>query len=165
MHDLTKLKPQQWRAYLRHFYGEWPSIDEVVHIRRRNGVEPKWNAWSVKQSFDLAWNDHQKSERHHWQYWVLIEDDKPTPRALEMPYKTIKHMVADWIGATKAAGSDEPIEATQHWYLDRRYKIVLHARSRATVEYLLRLYTDMVAGDQVALAHYRKLETFYREKK
>ena len=37
-------------------------------------------------SFDSAWLLHQKRNAHHWQYWVLLEDEGNT-KALEMDDK------------------------------------------------------------------------------
>lgn len=52
-------------------------------------------------AFDTAWLHHQKHNPHHWQYWVLIQDFKPT-KALPMPTPFVREMVADWMGAGRA---------------------------------------------------------------
>jgi hypothetical protein len=50
---------------------------------------------SVKRKFDSAWNIHQKRNKHHWQYWVLIMDNGSI-EALDIPEKYIKEMLCDW---------------------------------------------------------------------
>lgn len=50
---------------------------------------------TVKVQFDLARNYHQKRNKHHWQYWVLIMDSGEV-KALDMPEKYIKEMLCDW---------------------------------------------------------------------
>jgi hypothetical protein len=159
LHDWSKFIPWIYRAYRRWFYGDWPSSDDAIALGRvRPGSLPKWVEWTVKESFDRARCRHQKLERHHWQFWLLVEDDRPVPRALEMPYKDVKSMVANWLGAARVRHAKEmAIGEVRHWYLERRYKLVLHPKTRATVEYLLNVFSDIVGGDHVALDHWKAL--------
>ena len=162
-HDWSKFIPWVYKAYRRWFYGEWLSTDEALLLSRAGHPLPEWIEPNVKNVYDQAWNLHQKLEAHHWQRWILIEDDRPMPRALEMPYKVVKHMVANWLGAGRMRTSrDEVVAECRGWYLERRYKLILHSRTRATVEHLLDLYTDIVAGDDVARTHWERLRN-YRE--
>ncbi len=52
IHDWTKFLPSEWSPYVEYFYGD-----------------------GGKGAFDVAWNHHQKRNPHHWQYWLLREDN------------------------------------------------------------------------------------------
>jgi len=82
------------------------------------------NDWSSKEEspeFDRAWLLHQKRNKHHWQYWILIKDDGKT-KLLEMPLKYRKEMLCDWRGAGKAQGYGDN---TKEWYKKNEKKIKL----------------------------------------
>jgi hypothetical protein len=53
-----------------------------------------------------------------------------TPVALDMPMNARKEMLADWIGAGRAAGKSN----TRAWYLSQRNDITLHPNTRAWIE-------------------------------
>lgn len=62
LHDWTKFLPVEWGSYARAFY------------------QPDGKGWyKPDPAFFVAWNHHQKHNRHHWQYWLL---------ALDQPAKT-----------------------------------------------------------------------------
>ena len=84
MHDLSKFLPSEWFAYAECFHGEDSS---------RRYLET--------EAFNVAWNSHQKRNKHHHQYWTLIKDESDII-SLEMPEKYAREMVADWVGAGKA---------------------------------------------------------------
>jgi len=116
IHDWQKLTFMEWRAYSWTFSAGY-AWDE----------RPEW----LVKEFDYAWLHHQKFGKHHWQYWLLVQDSDE-PKCLEMPYKYILEMLADWIGAGKAInGKDnDPLK----WYLDNKQKIQLHPKTRRHVE-------------------------------
>ena len=119
-HDLSKFLPSEFFPYTEYFYG-------------------KGNQWG----FDEAWLKHQHRNKHHWQYWVLINDDNEVNDHLSsnrgtvivpMPLHYVKEMVADWKGAGKAIhGKDD----THVWYEENKNKIMIHGGTRQMVEYLL----------------------------
>lgn len=110
-HDLSKLRLSEWMPYARYFYG-------------------KWTKQGVEKEFDIAWLHHQKRNKHHWQYWVLLEDSGGmTP--MDMPLKYRKEMLADWRGAGRAiTGKNE----TKQWYLHSKDNMMLHPETRAWIE-------------------------------
>ena len=117
IHDLSKLTPGEFFAYARYFYPGGSPNDS------KHGAD-----------FDVAWNHHQKHNKHHWQYWVLINDSsKPQIRALPMPERYILEMVADWRGAGRAYGKNDTIV----WYLNHHDDQIMHPDTRARVEHLL----------------------------
>jgi hypothetical protein len=110
IHDWTKFLPIEWFPYVNYFYGE-----------------------KNQYTFDMAWNHHQKRNPHHWQYWLLYRDDGST-EALEMPYRFILEMVADWCSAGKCiTGKVEVVE----WYTKNEGKYQFGLDTRVIVENLL----------------------------
>lgn len=74
-HDLSKYTKDEYVAYDEYFYGT--------------------KTEKTKEKFDLAWLHHQNTNKHHWQYWLLKEDNgllKP----LDMDIYSIVEMVCDW---------------------------------------------------------------------
>lgn len=115
-HDASKFLPSEWFPYKQYFYGKF---------HKDNG-----------ENFNQAWNLHQKRNKHHWQYWVLIEDSgKVIP--LKMPDKYVRAMVADWIGAGRAIPGGLNV---YDWYILNRNRMMLHGDTRNQVEELLYCY-------------------------
>lgn len=115
IHDWSKLTPAEWTPYVHAFYR--PDIE-------RQNKQP---------AFDAAWLHHQHRNPHHWQHWLLQEDDGAL-KTLEMPPALVREMVADWMGAGRAiTGRWEVAE----WYAKNRDKIKLAPRTRAQVEALI----------------------------
>jgi len=56
IHDWSKLRSSEFAPYAQHFYGSQPEKKD----------DP---------AFDIAWLQHQKRNKHHWQYWVLMNDN------------------------------------------------------------------------------------------
>ena len=109
VHDLSKFRPSEWGPYARYFYGQ-----------------------KDDQAFDLAWLCHQKRNPHHWQWWVLREDDGGT-KVMEMPLVYMLEMVCDWRGAGRAYGNAD----TLGWYEKNRENMRLGPETRAWVEHEL----------------------------
>jgi len=115
IHDWSKLTLAEWGPYVRSFYGT-------------EGRTPE-----VRAAFNAAWLHHQHRNPHHWQHWLLREDDGPTV-ALEMPPKLIREMVADWMGAGRAITGKWEVGS---WYAANRDKIVLAEGTRVLVDLLI----------------------------
>lgn len=129
LHDDSKWDVREYDAYDRYFYGSRSS--EVV------------------RKFDYAWLHHIHNNPHHWQYWLLFQDDPKgkeyvnpetgdrikTPfKALEMPRYEILHMIADWWSFSWKSGRYEEIF---EWYDRHRKKMILNPMTRHLVEDIL----------------------------
>ena len=114
-HDDSKYDVDEYYAYCEYFYGN-----------NRNSPE-------VQEEFDYAWLHHQHNNPHHWQHWLLREDDGST-KALEMPYDYILEMICDWWSFSWRTGNLYEIFT---WYETNSHKIVLHEKSKASVEHIL----------------------------
>lgn len=125
LHDWSKFLPDEFVAYAKTFNGIY-----------RYNERPK----EYVDAFDKAWLIHQHRNKHHWQYWFLVQDSD-SPVCVEMPVRYVYELVADWKGAGRAYGKtsrgDNP--NTRDWYLERKNKIMLHPNTRVLVEKLLGL--------------------------
>jgi Family of unknown function (DUF5662) len=112
LHDNSKFLPDEWFPYCDFFYGNG-------HDRERK-----------RDAFRVAWLLHQNRNRHHWQFWMLVNDEEP-PRLLPMPDRYRREMLADWKGAGRAITG---IEDAHGWYAKNREKMHLHAETREWIE-------------------------------
>jgi hypothetical protein len=136
IHDWTKLLPCEWFPYVSKFYGgPWQSLYNA-HGDCRNWLLQFYPCTQegVDEAFDRAWLHHQHTNKHHWQHFVLREDDGET-KVLQMPDVYTREMVADWKGAGRALGFPD----TAAWYVKNREHILLHPTTRFSVECFLGL--------------------------
>lgn len=99
MHDLSKFRPDEFIPYARHFCGGKRTQEDV------------------DAAYELAWLKHQRRNKHHWQWWVLMNDTDGT-YPLPMPDRYRREMLADWRGAGRAYGNPN----TAAWYLSTEGK-------------------------------------------
>lgn len=124
-HDLSKFLPSEWFPYVRTFYAPDGS-----------------SRYAGGPGFAVAWNDHQKRNRHHWQYWRLTWD-KGTTDSLPMPDRWRREMLADWRGAGAALGKPD----TRGWYEANKYKMFLHPETRQWIHNQLGITGSGMSGE------------------
>lgn len=129
VHDWTKFTPSEWTPYVHSFYNPDGS--------RKN---PKTQNTTLEVSklgddFRVAWNSHQKHNHHHWQYWVLINDEDGI-QPLEMPETYVREMMADWEGAGLAITG---VADNKDWYVRNKEKFIFHPKTRYVIEIFLGL--------------------------
>ena len=151
-HDLSKLRPSEWRPYAAFFYGEegeaWVTRTAKQHAAYMPPLEARARAegqWSeVKKSrayrFNVAWLKHLHRNPHHWQHWQLLLDSGKVVW-LVPPAVVVDEMVADWIGAgtkvLKRPTIAEAVAETIVWYMAQRHVIQLREVPRQRVEHIL----------------------------
>lgn len=122
VHDWSKFTPAEAPHYGRQFFGD--------------GQDPL--------GFSRAWNNHQKRNKHHWEYWVMVtghnrggyRDGAPLP----MPERYAREMVADWLGAARAYEGKWPVSLAGWWWWQTNFeRINLHPDTR-------RLALDVATG-------------------
>ena len=121
LHDFSKLSPDEFFPYARNFFAMPPKSETTIGIRAK-----------YERDFNEAWLLHQKRNKHHWQYWILVMDEE-NPVCFPMPMRYILEMYADWRGAGRAYGNDN----TKAWYENHKHKIIVHPSTRAILEALL----------------------------
>lgn len=115
-HDASKTDPEEYDAYDAYFYGNNRS-------------------YSVVQNFKKAWLRHIHNNPHHWQHWILINDDpKEGMVVIDMPYIYVVEMICDWWSFSWTKGDLNEIFG---WYEDRKDYMKLSANTQRSVEYIL----------------------------
>lgn len=115
-HDQSKNEEDEYEAYDAYFYGNNRSYECV-------------------QNYQKAWLLHIHRNPHHWQYWVLINDDpKEGEIVLEMPYDYIIEMICDWWAFSWANGN---LNEIFKWYDEHSQYMKLAPKTRETVEDIL----------------------------
>jgi hypothetical protein len=136
LHDLSKFRPSEYIPYMNYFYGDGMGIEKG---RNETGYYKPTDTGD--KAFDFAWLLHQKRNKHHWQWWILPEDEGGV-KILEIqePYRT--EMLCDWIGAGKAQGkfspSDDYLQETRKWWNANNHKMQLHPETRRYFTQLLK---------------------------
>ena len=115
-HDKSKDEQDEYEAYDAYFY-----------VGNRS--------YAVMQNYQKAWLLHLHRNPHHWQYWILINDDpKEGEIILEMPYNYIIEMICDWWAFSWQKGKLDEIFG---WYDEHCKYIKLHPKTRKTIENIL----------------------------
>ena len=128
IHDWSKFTPAEWFPYVQKFYG----------LGQGRATSEIGLAVLREANFDAAWLHHQHRNLHHWQHFLLREDDGGT-KALRMPESLVREMVADWCGAGRAITGKWEVSK---WYENNAHKMVLHPETRAEVEDLIRMIQE-----------------------
>ena len=127
-HDQSKTTPEEYKAYDAYFYGGNRSYEVV-------------------QNFNQAWNLHIHRNPHHWQYWVLINDDPGEGTiTLEMPHNYIVEMICDW---WSFSWSQDKLEEIFKWYEEHKKYIMLHPKTRKEVEHILKTMAQTLLSEAI----------------
>lgn len=115
-HDSSKNNDDEYLAYDAYFYGNNRSYE-------------------VTEEFKRAWLLHIHRNPHHWQYWVLNNDDPNEGEViLDMPYNYIIEMICDWWSFSWQKGN---LGEIFNWYDEHSDYIKLSPKTRKTVEDIL----------------------------
>ena len=113
-HDMSKYQPEEYDAYDAYFYG---------------GNKTK----KAESDFNYAWLHHIHNNPHHWQHWVLINDDDGI-KALEMPENYVYEMICDWLSFSHKTGN---LYEIFDWYESHKNNMILHLNTKKLVEEIL----------------------------
>lgn len=113
-HDSSKRYPDEYGAYDEWFYGDKEKVD-------------------VLNDFNRAWLNHIHRNPHHWQHWILVEDEGGSV-AIAMNKKYIIEMVCDWWSFSWSNGN---LYEIFDWYKKHSEKMILHPYTRTCVEDIL----------------------------
>lgn len=115
-HDESKYDVAEYDAYDKYFYGNNRSAKVMNDFRR-------------------AWLHHIHANPHHWQYWVLVNDDPEEGTiALEMDHKYVIEMICDWWSFSWKTGN---LYEIFDWYEKHKEHMILHKNTRKLVEDVL----------------------------
>ena len=118
VHDGSKYTSEEYEAYDKYFYG-------------------KNRSYAVVNDFNKAWLHHIHNNTHHWQHWVLLEDDPKTSEpyiCIEMPMNSVLETIADWWSFSWRSNN---LYEIFDWYDKHKSIIKLHKNTRKLVEKIL----------------------------
>ena len=125
-HDHSKWGTSEYNQYDEYFYGGNPSF-------------------KIALDFKYAWLHHQNRNPHHWQYWVLINDDpNENIMPLPIPMVYIYEMIADWWSFSWKDGN---LFEIFDWYDAHKDYILLERSTRIVVEDLLKRMKEKLELD------------------
>lgn len=114
-HDQSKTQSDEYTAYDNYFYGN--------------------RSYQVVQDFNKAWLLHIHRNPHHWQHWILINDNPNEGEIiLDMDYVYILEMICDWWAFSWNSGD---LTEIFKWYDQHKDYMKLSDKTRKTVEDIL----------------------------
>lgn len=123
-HDQSKTNLDEYCAYDEYFYGNNRS-------------------YQVVQDFNYAWLTHLHRNPHHWQYYILINDDPELGEIImDMPSNYIIEMICDWWAFSWSKGD---LTEIFKWYDERKDYIKLSEKTRKEVESVLRMIKEKLS--------------------
>lgn len=115
-HDESKNTMEEYDAYDAYFYGGNRS-------------------YKVVNDFNLAWLHHIHKNKHHWQHWVLVNDDPDKGTiALDMDDDSIIEMICDW---WSFSWKQDKLDEIFNWYDEHKAYMILSDATRTKVENIL----------------------------
>lgn len=112
LHDHSKSQSDEYEAYDAYFYGGNRS-------------------YQVVQDFNYAWLNHIHRNPHHWQHWILLNDEPNEGEIiLDMPYNYILEMICDWWAFSWSKGN---LRAIFDWWNEHSKWIKISDKTRQTV--------------------------------
>lgn len=126
-HDYSKESQEEYTAYDDYFYG-------------RN------RSFAVVRDFNFAWLHHIHNNPHHWQHWVLINDDPENGTVgLDMPAKYIIEMICDWWSFSWKTGN---LFEIFNWYEKHKDYMILSNQTRIFVEIYLAMMKSILEEEK-----------------
>lgn len=123
-HDKSKYDLEEYVPYDAYFYGN--------------------RSYKVVEEFNHAWLRHIHKNPHHWQHWVLINDDPDKGEIiLDMPDVYIIEMICDWWSFSWKQGK---LDEIFKWYDEHRKYMKLSDYTRQKVERILSDMQDKIVG-------------------
>lgn len=119
-HDDSKYNDPEFEPYRKNFF--------PVCLEDEN---PKTNG------FQSAWNHHQKSNPHHWQYWIMWEKGEILTLPMELNY--LLEMLCDWSAMALHFG-DTPLD----YYNKNKHNMLMHEQTFILIDKWLPLFQEAV---------------------
>lgn len=116
LHDLSKFRPSEFVIYAKTFF--------TAEGKRSYAKYP---------SFDEAWNHHQKRNKHHWEYWIVIKKDSFVP--LDIPDEYLTEMVADMLAVSRL---NNGYWGVREYYTQNMDKFLMTEYTRMRLEFIIK---------------------------
>jgi len=119
-HDRSKYSEEEYEAYDQWFYP-----DEI------EGDKPLFS--DRNERFNRAWLHHIHENPHHWQHWILVQDNGLVV-TLYMPRVYTIEMICDWWSFSWKKGDLKEIFS---WVEENSNNILLNPRTKIEVDEIL----------------------------
>lgn len=137
--DINKHRDQVKMAYSWLKKAKLPSLiisedtDKVImHSIRHHDEDVRSSAGQdIKNDIEYLWHLHKNN--HHWQYWMLI-DDEDGIILLDMPFNCIVEMICDWMAPYMGNGK---IREFLEWYDEHRNYMSLSQNTRKIINSII----------------------------
>ena len=134
------------------------SIEELKIAKYYDGTRSPHEVLREQLGYSPVWRHHYSKNKHHWQYWLDIQDWPDKVMAAKMPYKYVIEMFCDMVGASKAYGRKkekwEEQEVWSYWEKACEGKRLMHIDSEYLIKKLLKLFAQL--GEKEFLSWYKK---------
>ena len=137
-HDDSKYDYEEYGAYDNYFYDNNSCL----------------NMDQIEANFNKAWLHHIHNNPHHWQHWVLIEDDGDSyGRGLDMPDNYILEMICDWWAFSWKKFIDNgtrnvtDLKEIFEWYDSHKDIMILSKTTREKVENILKVLDSKLSSE------------------
>lgn len=115
------------------------SLKELSIAKYYTGTRSPHAVCRDKIGYSPSWNHHYHRNKHHWQYWLDMEDwpDRVVP--IKMPYKYVVEMFCDFVGAGKAYSKEKWScnSPWDYWEKSCEGKRLMHKDSEYLIKKLL----------------------------
>jgi len=132
IHDWSKFRLSEFIPYAKHFYGGSRTVQNEKE--KIEGYDKSEDTEDSK--FNKAWLYHIHRNKHHWQFYLLIQDEDKDI-VLDIPIRYRKELLADWHGAGKAITGKNN---TEEWYSKHKNKYQFHPNTQKWIE--LQIFGD-----------------------
>ncbi len=124
-HDASKTQ-LEFNPYCLYFYGDGSEYTDAQNEM-------------ISNQFDKAWLDHIHKNPHHWQHWILTEDDNKGPKPLIIDPDWILEMLSDWFAMSFRETNDFKSASLSliRWYVDHINDIFMHPISKWFIESII----------------------------
>lgn len=104
-----------WQGFI-HDFSKFSSVEFFESVKfYQGGKKSPIPVVKKELGYSKAWQHHKGRNPHHYEYWTDNFDNDVI--ALQIPYKYVIEMVADWLGAGKAYnGRNFTIKQEINWW-------------------------------------------------
>ena len=112
----------------------------------------------VTEAFQRAWLSHIHHNPHHWQHWML-QNDEDGLKLLDMPYVFLIEMVADW---WSFSWKTDNLTEIFNWYEKRKDGILISDKTRERLHMILdaiKLKLEELTDEQESVTQWESTST------
>lgn len=148
LHDLSKYSKEEMEV------AKWYVGTKSPHAVCREEI-----------GYSPSWPNHYHKNKHHWQYWLDIEDWPDKVYAIKMPYKYVIEMFADFVGAGKAYMKEKwtTNSPLKYYEMACKGKRLMHPKSEQLLINLLK-YLSIMPEEKVFYSWYKDTKKLLIEK-